>query len=213
MKVINMNKFLINLDRDTEKMSYHRDVIRITATDGLKLSVDEIKNSKLYMRYNTKEKKIRGHLGCILSHVKLLQHIVDNKINDVCILEDDSTSDFELPDELKDTDHITYLGGWLVNKKMKDIKKPVEQELKDGINKLIDARVLTTRAYYIPEWKHAQGLLDHINNKKVWRGIDIMVSEYVRHLYYPALSHQILGFESSIGNMKPKHNYKFYIPE
>lgn len=203
-------KYVINLDTHKKKMTYHKNVIRIPATNGQELSLDEIKNSKLYVRHNTKEAKVRGMYGCLMSHIKLLQHIVDNKINNVCILEDDSTSDFVIPDELIQSHHITYIGGWLVNIKMKDIKKPVEEELKDGINKLNNSKVLTTRAYYIPQWKYAQDLLDYINNKKVWRAIDVMMSEYVKHLYYPALSKQILGFESSIGNKKPTKEYEFY---
>ena len=110
------------------------------------------------------------------------------------------------------TNHITYLGGWLVNKKMKDIKNAVAEKetLVEGLNKLNDSRILTTRAYYIPQWQNAEDLLNYINDKKVWKAIDIMMSEYVNHLYYPALSKQILGFESSIGNMKPTKEYEFY---
>jgi GR25 family glycosyltransferase involved in LPS biosynthesis len=146
-----------------------------------------------------------------MSHINLLKYIVDEKINDVCVLEDDSTSDFDLPDDIRQADHITYLGGWLVNKKMKDIKLPVNETLKEGINELTNSRVLTTRAYYIPKWEHAKGLLDYIQEKKTWKAIDIMMSEYVNHLYYPALSHQILGYESTIGNNKPKKKYEHYV--
>jgi len=206
-------KYIINLDRHQKKMTYHKDCIRWSAVDGGDVDLDEIKNSKLYVRHNTKEAKVRGMYGCLMSHIKVLQHIVNNKINNVCILEDDSTSDFVLPDKLRDTNHITYLGGWLVNKKMKDIKNAVAEKetLVEGLNKLNDSRVLTTRAYYIPTWQLAEDLLNYINDKKVWKAIDIMMSEYVNHLYYPALSHQILGFESSIGNMTPKHNFEFYL--
>lgn len=93
---------------------------------------------------------------------------------------------------------------------MKDIKSPVEETLKDGINKLENSRVLTTRAYYIPKWEHAKDLLEYIKNKKVWKAYDIMMSEYVKHLYYPALSHQIVGYKSTIGNFSPKLKYENY---
>lgn len=203
-------KYVINLDSDKKKMTLHKNVIRIPATNGKEVPLETIMNSKLYVRHNTKEAKVRGMYGCLMSHIKLLQHIVDNKINNVCILEDDSTSDFVISDELINSHNITYIGGWVVNKKMKDIKKPVEEELKDGINKLTNSRVLTTRAYYVPKWQNAEDLLNYIHNKKVWKAIDIMMSDYVNHLYYPALSKQILGFESSIGNMKPTKEYEFY---
>ena len=205
-------KFIINLDSQPEKMKIHKGSIRFPAVDGSKISLNVIKESKLYVRHNTKEDKVKGMYGCLQSHLSVLQNIVDNKINHVCILEDDTSSDFVISDELKESNNITYLGGWLVNKKMKDINKPVAEKgtLIKGINKLIDSRVLTTRAYYIPKWELASDLLEYINKKKVWKAIDIMLSEYVNHLVYPALSHQVLGYDSTIGNMKPKQKYEIY---
>jgi hypothetical protein len=95
---------------------------------------------------------------------------------------------------------------------MKDINKPVEEKssFTQGVNQLKNSRVLTTRAYYIPKWTHAKGLLEYINKKKTWKAIDLMMSEYVNHLYYPALSHQILGYKSTIGNISPKLKYEQY---
>tara|TARA_R110000782_G_scaffold245412_1_gene332165 strand:- start:473 stop:2035 length:1563 start_codon:yes stop_codon:yes gene_type:complete len=203
-------KYLINLKRDKDKLKHHKGILRFDAVEGKKSSLQEIKDSKFYMRYNTKEDKVKGAYGCLMSHIGLLRYIVEEKLNDTCVLEDDSTSDFILPDELKKTDHITYLGGWRVNLKMKDIKKPIEEDLKDGINLLKNSRVLTTRAYYIPRWECAKELLDFIDKKKTWKAIDIMMSEHVKHLYYPALSHQILGYKSTIGNKEPKLKYEFY---
>ena len=126
-------KYVINLKRDKEKLKHHKGIMRFDAVDGKKNSLQEIQDSKFYMRYNTKENKVKGAYGCLKSHMNLLQYIVDEKLNDICVLEDDSTSDFSIPDELKKTDHITYVGGWRVNLKMKDIKKPVLEHLKDGI--------------------------------------------------------------------------------
>ena len=56
----------------------------------------------------------------------------------------------------------------------------------------------------------ARDLLEFIHAKKTWKAIDIMMSEYVKTLYYPALSKQILGYVSEIGNTQPKLNYEFY---
>ena len=206
------HKYVINMKQDQLKMKIHKGVLRWDAVVGKTVNIDKIKESKLYVRHNTKEDKVKGVYGCLISHLNLLTYIVNEKINNVCVLEDDSTSDFTVPDELKQADHITYLGGWLVNKKMKDIKNTVEdrKHLKKGINKLENSRVLTTRAYYIPKWECARDLLEYINKKKVWRAIDVMMSEYINHLYYPALSKQILGYESTIGNMTPKNTMENY---
>ena len=205
-------KFVINLDRQPDKMINHKKVIRWSAVDGKEVPLETIMNSKSYVRHNTKEAKRRGVYGCLMSHINLLQHIVDNKINHVCVLEDDTTSDFVLPDELKETHHITYLGGFIINKKMKDFNLPVEERatLVNGLNQLHKARVMTTRAYYIPQWKYAEDLLNYIHAKKCWKAIDVMISEYVTHLYYPALSKQIVGFQSTIGNNNPTHEHAFY---
>lgn len=205
-------KYVINMNHDKEKMIHHKGVMKWEAVIGKHIHIDCVKSSKLYCRHNTKDSKIQGIYGCLQSHLGLLKYIVDEKINNICVLEDDSTSDFEVPQELINSNHITYIGGWLVNKKMKDIKLPVEEKkhLKEGINELKSSRVLTTRAYYIPKWEHAEGLLNYIKEKKVWKAYDIMMSEYVNHLYYPALSHQILGFKSTIGNFSPKLKYEYY---
>tara|TARA_R110000782_G_scaffold137402_2_gene229890 strand:+ start:46 stop:702 length:657 start_codon:yes stop_codon:yes gene_type:complete len=211
-KVNAPTKFIINLDSQPEKMINHKNIIRYPAIDGKEVPLETIMNSKSYVRHNTKEGKRRGVYGCLMSHINLLQHIVDNKINHVCVLEDDSTSDFVLPDELKETQHITYLGGFIINKKMKDFSLPVEERstLVNGLNQLHKARVMTTRAYYIPEWKYAEDLLNYIHKKNCWKAIDVMMSEYVTHLYYPALSKQIVGFKSTIGNNNPTHDHACY---
>ena len=203
-------RYVINLKRNPEKMLNHAGCIRFNAIDGTKIKMQEIIDSKFYMRYNTKEHKVKGAYGCLKSHMTLLQKIVDNQENNVCIIEDDSTSDFKIPDDVKNADHITYLGGWRVNLKMKDIKKDIEEDLQDGINLLKNSRVLTTRCYFIPKWEMARDLLEFIHAKKTWKAIDIMMSEYVKTLYYPALSKQILGYVSEIGNTQPKLNYEFY---
>jgi len=205
-------KYVINMKKDKMKLKHHKGVIRWEAVVGKSVDMEVIKNSRLYVRHNTKEDKVKGIYGCLMSHLNLLQYIVDEKVNDICVLEDDTESDFTVPDDLKQTDHITYLGGWLVNKKMKDINKPVEEKssFTQGVNQLKNSRVLTSRAYYIPKWTHAKGLLDYINKKKTWKAIDLMMSEYVNHLYYPALSHQILGYKSTIGNISPKLKYEQY---
>mgnify|MGYP001029124340 FL=1 len=203
-------KYVINMRHDKEKMKHHKGVQRWEAVIGKHINIDLVKSSQLYCRHNTKDAKVQGMYGCLQSHLGLLKYIVDEKIDDICILEDDSTSDFIIPNEVRTADHITYLGGWRVNLKMKDIKKPMDETLKDGINHLKNSRVLTTRAYYIPKWKNAEDLLNYIKDKKVWKAYDLMMSEYVKHLYYPALSHQIVGYKSTIGNFSPKLKYENY---
>lgn len=205
-------KFIINMKKDKKKLVHHKGSVRWDAVVGAKVSMEDITSSKLYVRHNTKEAKVRGVYGCLMSHITLLRHIVDFKLNDVCVIEDDSTSDFRIPEDVKTCNHITYLGGWIVNLKMKDIKCQVVEKNSfiEGINKLENSRCLTTRCYYIPKWEMALDLLEFLDNKKKWRAIDIMMSEYVNSIYYPALSKQILGYESTIGNKKPESTMENY---
>jgi hypothetical protein len=94
-------KYLINMKKDKMKLKHHKGVIRWEAVVGKSVDMELIKNSRLYVRHNTKEDKVKGIYGCLMSHLNLLQYIVDEKVNDICVLEDDTESDFTVPDDLK----------------------------------------------------------------------------------------------------------------
>ncbi|XPF93473.1 glycosyltransferase family 25 protein [Colwellia sp. RE-S-Sl-9] len=91
--------FVINLDRSLDRLKSSESQLkdcgfkfeRISAVDGKELVSDEIqkhyckkKNNKEYHKELT-----RGEIGCYLSHRKVWQKIVDDKIEYAIILEDD----------------------------------------------------------------------------------------------------------------------------
>ena len=45
-----------------------------------------------------------------MSHKKCLQNIIDNKLNEILIIEDDAVIDFERLDDLKEYKDFTYIG-------------------------------------------------------------------------------------------------------
>ena len=85
-----MNKFVINLDRCQDRMKYFDDsYTRWSAVDGTDLDDDPIL-TKMISMHNIDPKQHRGKCGCWLSHMNLLKHIVENKLNNVIIVEDDA---------------------------------------------------------------------------------------------------------------------------
>ena len=109
----------------------------------------------------------------------------------------------QLPAKLKDFPHAVYLGGWIVQPKIKDINKPVNKnKFIRGINKIDynKFRILETRAYFIPNKEEAKRMLDIINKAPKLKNLDIFFSnnEMIKYFYYPAVSLQTTGLKSTI---------------
>ena len=81
-------------------------------------------SGKMVSMYNFGKDAHLARCACWLSHTRLLEHIVENKINDVLILEDDAIKMNNLPKDYP-KDSITYVGGFLYNRKMMDSKPPL----------------------------------------------------------------------------------------
>jgi GR25 family glycosyltransferase involved in LPS biosynthesis len=134
-------------------------------------------------RYNFPRESHLGRCGCFLSHTKLLEHIVDNKLDDVLILEDDAIKINEIPlDYPKDS--IVYLGGFIHHKKMMNNQK-IEINHKKGINEVSeDYRMLGCLAYIIPHHSIALKILNKIYSSKRFKAIDIMMGNIGIKQYY-----------------------------
>lgn len=121
--------------------------------------------------------------ACFLSHTKLLEHIVNHKINDVLILEDDAIQVNNIP-EIYPDDSITYIGGFIYDKKMMN-SKPPEIQHQVGINLCPEnCRILGCLAYIIPNWKVAYKILILIYSQSRYRAIDIMMGNIGIKQYY-----------------------------
>ena len=203
--------FYINLDTAKERRNKFKDknFTRWKATS--REEVPEYINKKMVSMYNFPKNSHLARCGCFLSHIKLLEHIVENKLNDVLILEDDAIKENDLPIDYP-KDSITYVGGFLYNRKMMDSKPPkIEHQV--GINLCPpDLRILGTLAYIVPRWQVAFHILNRIYNENRYKAIDIMYGNIgIKQYYnYPA-SFREEGSISQINNKNKimTEEYKF----
>jgi GR25 family glycosyltransferase involved in LPS biosynthesis len=208
-----MNKFFINLNRCADRLEYFDDTwTRWEATDWKDLDSDDPIFSRMLSMWNIRPEEHKAKCACWLSHINLLQHVVDNGLHDVLVVEDDAEQINKLPDDLGD--EFCYLGGFFMGRLM--TKGAVEPpSLVDGsINSLpSDYQLMTSLAYYIPTPKIANSILNEIITQKRYRAIDVMFNKVSlqRNVYSPAIFRE-RPLESQIRASKKKHasaNYTF----
>lgn len=205
-----MKKFVINLERCVDRMDNFDDsYTRWAATDYKDLDDDDDIYKRMISFWNINPNEHKAKCGCLLSHMNLLKHIVEHKLNEVIIVEDDALQINHLPETLGDT--FLYLGGFFT-KKLTD--GAVEVELDNGIQDIPEGhKVLTTLSYYLPTWEIAEQLIVDITSQKRFRAIDVMLNKVSikRQLIYPAIYIE-RDLQSTIRPSKTKHpteHYKF----
>lgn len=145
--------------------------------------VSEFIDKKMQSMYNFGRDAHLARCACFLSHTRLLEHIVDKKLNDVLILEDDAVQVNTIPKQYP-KDSITYIGGFVYNKKMMDSKPPVIEH-QQGINLCPDnLRILGCLAYIVPKWEVALNILNKIYAQNRYKAIDIMMGNIGIKQYY-----------------------------
>ena len=191
---------LINLDRSPERLAQYKDdmknhrMVRIKAVDYTNPQVDKHYDRQVNMWKIRPENK-RKNVAIILSHLRALKYIIDNKIDNAVILEDDVVVDYKgvecvLPKLSRD--YITQLGGhlWPPNFTMKK-SEWVKPKPKKGFNKIDTSQyhIMGAYGYYIPRWELAKELHDWIHSSKRWRNYDNLIekSPLKRYFVYPAL--------------------------
>jgi hypothetical protein len=156
------------------------------AVDGRMMSFDEPECVKMVSFWNIRNTEQHlSKVGCFLSHLRMLEEIVEKDLRNVVIVEDDALQVNELP-SLKDlpNDSITYLGGYIANKKITD-KSKFEIDHKEGLNILPkEYRLLTTLAYYVPNSLTAKNIVDKLKSLKRTRAIDISLPATLDKIYY-----------------------------
>ena len=160
--------------------------------------------SRLNTRYNTKEQKRIGHLGCISAHRNALLSIINNNTNNNIILEEDASIENNLPVVPSET---CYLGGWIVPPQVSKIGK-VKVNLMDkkkGLNEIIysEFKVLTTHSLFIKNVEDALFILQSLLVNKT-KNIDIHYSDnqLIKFFYYPCIFNQA----RSISDIDKKYN-------
>jgi glycosyl transferase, family 25 len=103
--------FVINLKRSVERREYTTRQLNdlgmtfqlIEAIDGVELSDQEIRNNPDFGIYKSGYHSSylrKEEIGCVLSHLKIFRKMVDEKIEQACILEDDNDYSMNFKDLL-----------------------------------------------------------------------------------------------------------------
>ena len=148
--------------------------------------------NKYITMWNCNESHKRSVAGCGESHLSLLKHIYENKIDDVLIIEDDTVVDFDRLSELKDIKEFCYLGGRFQGKTLKH--RPYTGILFEGVNTINPFTFTITggHAYYIPSYDIAESIYINIMTRKKRRAIDaefrrLQKGGKIRKFIYPAI--------------------------
>ena len=207
------NKFVISL-KESERLPkwIGTEYKHFEAVNGKELTYDCESCNKMISYHNVRNTPQHlGKTGCFLSHLKLLKHIADYKLNKCIVVEDDALQVNQLPEDLPDT--FCYLGGFIGNKKITS-KEKIVVEHKQGINTLDEKyRMVCCLAYYIPKWEIAEDLYNKLMALKRWRAIDISLPNLLPETkyVYPAIYVEEHG-ESQIQNHRiNKHANEFYV--
>jgi GR25 family glycosyltransferase involved in LPS biosynthesis len=155
---------------------------------------------------STKTKTKLPNVACLEGHVKIWNRIIDEDLNNVLIVEDDSDIEYERYDKfLKETipDGLIYLGGRFDPPKIKDwskgrevIEKYIEddgEQKKLGFNKVNDDFIITgTHGYFIKDKHIAKYMLDNCKgktNKYKSTLVDMCISKIKidKYYYYPSI--------------------------
>lgn len=169
---------------------------------------DEV-DKKMISYYNYPRQSHLGRCGCFCSHMELYKYIVEMKLDNCLILEDDAVQVKDIPKSYP-TDGITYLGGFFANAKITD-PTPVKITFKDGINYLDPKyRILMTMSYIMPTWELAKEILDLVETKTRYRAIDILLGNMAIHKYYEYPACFVEEGSDSIIAKKEKKSNEFY---
>ena len=181
-----MKTFYINLDNAISRRNKYAETGYKRWRATTKEEVSPFIDDKMISMYSFKRSSHLARCACFISHTILLEHIVDNKLNNILILEDDAIKVNSLPIDYP-KDGITYVGGFIYNRKMMDEKKP-EIEHQKGINLCPPQyRILGCLSYIIPSWQFAHTILNKIYSQNRYKAIDILLGNIniKQYYYYP----------------------------
>jgi hypothetical protein len=191
---------IIVLSMDTEIGKIRREKLNYDYELFNSVSGEEIID-RFNFRYNTSLKLKDATASCFNSHLKMMKKIVDEKLNDVVICEDDSIKVYDVSQQqLSNINEICLFGGalrhpsnWKEDKEWRKEKVDdiVAEHFKEGLNKIDydKYRWSGTYAIYYPNWEKTNELLNNIlNSKKKYCHLDIFLSKnkLIDYLYFPS---------------------------
>lgn len=189
-----MKTFVINIsDTRWEKYKNDKRYIRWKGVNGNDLPMDEV--NKIITMWNAKEKHKRSVAGCCMSHLQLMKYIIDNRIDDVLIIEDDALVDFDLINKkiLHGVEGMIYFGGRIQSPVLKKKLDKSRIEFNHGLN-TINPNLFTItggHAYYFKTYGDCEDIYYKIVSKDRIRAIDaefriLQKKEVIKHFIYPA---------------------------
>ncbi len=145
--------------------------------------------------WNAKLSHKQSVAGCATSHLELMKYIIDNKINDVLIIEDDALVDFDLINKkiLHGIEGMIYFGGRFQSPVLKKKLNKLDIKVNDGLN-TIDTNLFTItggHGYYFPSYQDCEDIYYKIVSKERMRAIDsefrqLQKKDIIKHFIYPA---------------------------
>lgn len=223
-----MKIFVISLDNEEGEqrrslLNYNYEWFKAdTFTDA----PDWIKE-KFKCMYNCKEDLKKSKIGCLSSHLKVIKHIIDNKLNDIIVCEDDAilknpyvaeganlmieTLKCEIGSPILLTGVIHHPTSWA---KDKEWKKSNDINFELGINEIDYSkfRWTNTGAIYYPSWEELNDIWDFAVMCDNLKSIDTFLCNYqmISHLHYPSIFKCVANKSTINGkNVAEIDNYKY----
>jgi len=149
---------------------------------------------KMYSRHNISKRKLSGKIGCFASYIEIFKKIVNEKLNNVVVLEDDC---FQIKEYItKDLGNKPiYLNGLFHHpSNYQKTTKKWRSEIKDikhGINEIDfkKLRITGTLGIFFPKYEQVKIILDKIMSCEKLTSIDSLLSKLrlIKRFYYPSL--------------------------
>ena len=141
-------------------------------------------------RNNCSDNLFRGKCCHFFSYFSILKKIVENKIDNVIVCEDDAILKTKLED-FYNVDYPMLMTGELLHPT--NYKKKLEDKIdfKDGVNFLDYSkyRWCCSAAIYYPSYKNAEEIIKKIENSKSITHTDLWLgkNQLVKYIYYPSI--------------------------
>lgn len=237
MKLADLNILYINLKRRNDRKKFIEEQLnnmkltytRIDAIDALQFTDEQKKFYESRSNFNVLDKnksQIYGKAACYLSHMKALKYAIDNKLDNVLIIEDDcvflSDKSLEYNFDIPNYTYIYYLGGLFWPK-----EKPFnpDKQIAKKNNIYIDTNVFKLAcavAYIIPS-HNIMCEIYNIMTTKMKKAVDMMYVTHIQkkfpcYIHNPPLCLQS-DFISDVTNVnkttpkKPFNNEYFYVKD
>ena len=182
---------ILVLSMETEKGEMRRSLLNYEYEWMKSIEASEELKKRFSFRYNTADNKKTGIENCFASHLNILKYIVNKKLNEVIVCEDDC---FKIDDiEYSTLKDITLLGGVIRHPtswaKDNEFQKQNDVTFEEGVNKIDYKKYRWSGAFaiYYPTWEQSNDLLNTILSKTSYCHYDLFLSKnkLINYLYYP----------------------------